>query len=145
MSFAFTVLEIVSPVSFLVKESSQSWLLIAASIKASVTFIEIFAKLHLFKSVLKFMKSITSGCVQSNVRIAAPRLEFCAIDPVTADNNSINGVTPSECLAEFRTIAPFGANLLKSVPAPPPYENVRAIFVAHSKIDSIESSGGVIT
>ena len=57
MSFAFTVLEIVSPVSFLVKESSQSWLLIAASIKASVTFMEMFAKLHLFKSVFKFIKS----------------------------------------------------------------------------------------
>ena len=52
---------------------------------------------------------------------------------------------PDVSFAVFLTFEPLGAKLLISIPHPPPYEYVLASLDAHSKIDSILSSGGAIT
>ena len=56
-----------------------------------------------------------------------------------------SGVKIDVSFAVLFTFAPLGESLLISIPHPPPYEYVRANLDAHSKIDSMLSSGGEIT
>ena len=136
---------IVSPVSALVKLSVNGCLFLTATINLSVILIDILAFVTLSRSDFTPINSSKSGCSHDSESINAPLRPFCPINPVTNEYKSMKLTEPEVALAVLFTFAPLGARLLISTPQPPPYEYVRASLEAHSNIDSILSSGGVIT
>ena len=117
---ACTVLVMVSPVSFRVKESVKGLSSRTAFINLRVTLIEMFAFVTLFRSDFILMNSSTLGWLQLIESIKAPLLPFCPISPVTWEYKSIKETAPDVCFAALWTFAPLGASLEISTPTPPP-------------------------